>query len=252
MKLQMTVLVGLPHIAAIDGSVVDALWIVAQRTGAELRRMPNRPVDDARNRLALELLKSGHSHLLFWDADMRPPPGGLERLLSRSKDIVSGLAFGRLAPHWPVSLAYRKNDQYIVDVEETIEFLNRYRRTWPTMYFKGAILPADDPDVLVERAATGCAFTLIRREVFEAIHPDWKKQDLPEWFHTSDGVTGEDAFFSELVKAKGFEIWLDRSVVVGHGYGDQHIGPMAWLGFMAYAKSLPFDEFQRVSQLGLG
>lgn len=243
----------MPHIAALDGSVVDALWTCAAKSGRQVsfKRMPGRPVDDARNRLALELLKGGEDAILFWDADMRPPVAGLERLLSRDKDIVSGLAFGRCAPHWPVSLSEKRGDTYRVDVEETLEYLTRYRRLWPTMYFKGALLPPDDPDTLLERAAAGCAFTLIRRTVFETIHPDWREQELPTWFKTGDGVTGEDAHFCELAKAKGFSIWLDRSVVVGHGYGDQHIGPMDWLGFMAYSRSLPYDEFVRVSQLGL-
>jgi len=249
----MSILIGVPHIAPLDGSVVDALCAVCARHGAgvEVRRMPQRPVDDARNRLALELLKSRHSHILYWDADMRPLASGLERLLARDKDIVSGLAFGRSAPHWPVSLVEKRGDRYLVDVDETHEFLLRYRSLWPTISFKGAALPADDPDVLVDRAAVGFAFTLVRREVFEKAHPDWKAQELPVWFKTEDGVTGEDVHFCERVKEKGVEMWLDRSVVVGHGYGDQHIGPMAWLGFMAYAKSLPYEEFRTVSQLGL-
>lgn len=252
------VLIGIPHTGPFAGPVVDALWLLQRPEGTTLRRLPGRAVDEARNRLALAALEGRASHLLFWDADMRPPVGGLMRLLSREKDIVSGLAFGRRWPHFPVSLSGEQSDgtsaRYTVDVAETRAFLEKHRRLWPSDNFQSAILPADDPEGLVERPATGMAFTLVRTQVFSNLCPDWRKTvglgGLPQWFQTADGVTGEDAFFCRLARDKGFQVWLDRTVVVGHGYGDAYAGPLDWLGWLAYLQTLPPDEWERLHKKG--
>jgi len=253
------VVVGIPHTAPFPGAVVEALWLLEKPEGTTLRRMPNRPVDEARNRLALWALQKRASHLLFWDADARPPAGGLMRLLGREKDVVSGLSFGRRWPHFPVSLASEWQDgasaRYTVDVEETSAFLERHRRLWPSGNFQSALLPQDTAGALVERAAVGMAFTLVRCEVLQAVVPDWKEAweagRLPDWFRTADGFTGEDSYFCRLARKRGWAVWLDRTVVVGHGYGDAYAGPMDWLGWMAYLKTLPPDEFERLAKQGV-
>jgi len=221
--------------------------------------MPDRPIDEARNRLTLGGLQEGADAILFWDSDMRPPSAGLTRLMARDKPVVSGLSFARVFPHYPISLATFSQEgnwtHYGVDIDDSFEFLSRYARLWPAVNFGGAMLPEDDQDVLVERAAVGMAFTLIKREVFEKVLPDWretdKKGELPQWFKLADGVAGEDGYFCELAKRAGYTVWLDRSVIVGHGYGDAHIGPMDFLTFIKWARSLPQEEFERVTKIGM-
>ena len=47
-------------------------------------------VDDARNLLVADFLKTGATDFLFWDADVAAEPGAALRLLSYSVDIVGG------------------------------------------------------------------------------------------------------------------------------------------------------------------
>ena len=240
----MKVVIGVPHIRPLEGSFVEGLWALQKPEGTSLRLMPNRTIDDARNRLVVGALESGADYLLFLDGDMRPPAGGLMRLISRDKDVVSGLAFGRCYPHWPVSLAEKCGNDYNVDAVETYKFLSLHRRLWPSVSFRGALLPADTPDALLLREAAGMAFTLIARRVLEKLSP-------PYFQLNDNGVAGEDAYFCGKAAEAGFDIWLDRSVVVGHGYGDQCISPMDWLTFFDYARRQDGEEFARLSSLGL-
>lgn len=256
----MTVLIGIRHTRDFEGTVVDALWNLRRPPeGATLRRMPGLRTDDAANRLVLVALNENASHLLFWDSDQCPPKGALLRMLERDVDIVGCLTFGRLWPHWPVSLAEERartdgNHRYAVDVEETNQYLSRYRRLFPTERFQGALLPKDDPGAFVERAALGLAFTLVKTDVFRKLIPDWENAeavDVPKWFHSTDGIGREDVYFTDLAKNAGYKLWMDRSVVVGHGYGDQHIGPMDFLAFKQYLITLPADERERVAKIGM-
>lgn len=254
------VMVGIPHTRNFEGSVVDALVSIKRPPeGFLFRRCPDRPIADARNWLTLTALREKASHLLMWDSDQRPPMGGLVRLLERDKSIVGGLTFGRLWPHWPVSMGTvetlsKGERRYNVDADDTFDFLSGYERLFPTQNFTGAMLPRDDPNMLVKRSMVGMAFTLIQCSVFETLIPDWKEQSekrVPEWFKSDDGLSKEDSYFCEKAQQAGIEVWMDRSVIVGHGYGDQHINPIDFLGWVKYLRSLPQDEFKRLANYGM-
>lgn len=254
------VMVGIPHTRDFEGSVVDGLMAFSRPPeGVLFRRCPDRPIADARNWLALTALREKASHLLYWDSDQRPPRGGLLRLLKRNKDVVGCLTFGRIWPHWPVSMASATTSKvgerkYAVDADETYEFLKRYERIFPTQDFTGAMLAEDEPEAFLPRSMVGMAFTLIKCSVFEQMLPDWKEQSeksVPEWFKSDDGVSKEDSYFCEMASKVGAEIWMDRSVLVGHGYGDQHINPIDFLAWVNYLRGLPQDEFKRLASYGM-
>lgn len=47
-------------------------------------------VDDARNLLVADFLKSKATHLLFWDGDVAAEPGAVQRLLAHDLNLVGG------------------------------------------------------------------------------------------------------------------------------------------------------------------
>jgi len=143
-------------------------------------------------------LKTGASHLLFIDSDMRFPPWALRRLLSHNLPIVAA---------------------------------NCTRRAFPVT---GTALDFDGKDV-VSKGKTGLekvrqvggAFMLIRRDVLEKLKPPLF---LMEWVPEMDGYCGEDIYFSQLVQAAGYDMWVDHDLsnYIGHignfTYGHGHVG----------------------------
>lgn len=143
-------------------------------------------------------LKHGASHLLFVDSDMRFPPWALRRLLSHDLPIVAA---------------------------------NCTRRAFPVT---GTALDMDGKDVdsngrtgLEKVRQVGAAFMLIRRDVLEKLRPPLF---LMEWVPEMDGYCGEDIYFSQLVQAAGFDMWVDHDLSrhIGHigsfTYGHGHVG----------------------------
>lgn len=143
-------------------------------------------------------LKHGASHLLFVDSDMRFPPWALRRLLSHDLPIVAA---------------------------------NCTRRAFPVT---GTALDMDGKDVdsngrtgLEKVRQVGAAFMLIRRDVLEKLKPPLF---LMEWVPEMDGYCGEDIYFSQLVQAAGFDMWVDHDLSrhIGHigsfTYGHGHVG----------------------------
>lgn len=144
------------------------------------------PVEAARNILTEGALKDipGLTHLLFIDDDMIFEPGAFDRLLAHDLPIVGGLCHNRRPPYMPI-LMRSCGDGYA--------FMYDYDREV-------------DSRGLVEVDATGCAFLLVKREVFEKIG---------EKPFTQEGY-GEDVAFCRKAKAAGYTIHVDPTVEIGH------------------------------------
>lgn len=133
-----------------------------------------------RNRAVRRMLDMpDHRWLLFVDDDMRFQEEDLRRLLLHDVPIVSALCSSRRRPHGPVASPI------------TLEQIKSGE--------------------LVEVERTGCAFLLIKREVFEALgDPYFRIGQLdPE-------LLQEDEDFCIRARAKGFPILIDTSLQVGH------------------------------------
>lgn len=170
----------------------DLPWCVVQ--GSQLVQQ--------RNQLVAKLLDSEVEWGLLLDDDMVFEPDLLDRLLGVAdpveRPVVAGLTVG-----WnPVE-----------------------RRVFPTMYAEGpdegrlAMVTAWPPGEVVEVAATGAACVLVHRSVFEAVRDAGFSVERP-WFDLGDngrfGGTGEDLEFMRRVRACGFPVLVDTSVLVDH------------------------------------
>jgi len=133
-----------------------------------------------------------------------------------------------MPPHGP--LVYRgetgKPHHYRIQFDETREWLLAH----PDLIRPGAAMLDPAPgDALtpVDFTSTGCV--LIARSVLKAIPPPW--------FVYEHLIGGEDRVFFEKAKAAGFQAYLDRSVIAGHG--TPPAGAMNWL---AWDKSSTYQE----------
>ena len=94
-----------------------------------------------RNLIIKEALEQKCSHILFIDDDMAFPPNALMKLLAHDKDYVSGLFLKRVYPHLP-----------IIFTQEDGKDVRRHL--------------IDGESGLIEVAATGFGFTLVKTIVF--------------------------------------------------------------------------------------
>lgn len=144
----------------------------------------------ARNAIVEKALELGSDYLLFIDDDMIIPPDGLIRLLNHDKDIVCGLAFQRIAPHYPCIFRNVGEDIFPMEVVR---------------------------QGLFEIDACGSAFILISMEVFKKMPKPWYVfADKSMGIYVDKGGLGEDISFSLKAKRLGFEIFCDTDLIVTH------------------------------------
>ena len=109
--------VGIPHTRDFSGRALDSLMgLERPEDGFHLIRVPNLPVDEARNEVVRKFLAHPEAeYLLFIDSDMVFHPHSLARLASRldrmgnrlgqQVDMVAALTFTRCLP--PVPTVFR-------------------------------------------------------------------------------------------------------------------------------------------------
>lgn len=196
------ILIGLPTMGNVHVLLltVIARWIAeAATTGKyDLSLYPTmgvQPVDNARNHIVEEFLKTDCTHLFFIDSDTIPPMNAITKLLSADKPIVSGLT--PIVEHD----ADRKNDSNgfyrkynVVGMNE--KFVNEFIGLIPV---KGA----------------GGACVLIKREVFEKIPPPWYRFKYED-DNKKPIVIGEDIYFTAMAQSVGIQPWADTSVICKH------------------------------------
>jgi hypothetical protein len=239
----MRIAIGIPHTAkGFSGKFLDSIvGLTRPDEGLHIIRVSDLPVDEARNAMAEKFLSHPDAeYLLMVDSDMVFHPRSLERLVSRldraganrlgqQVDMVGALAFTRCMP--PVPTVFRdvagvenSQERLYIQMDETLSWLKKH----PAAQECPTVLPGIPLDAMVPADATGCAFILYSRYVFEHIQPPW---------FVRDGLKrGEDFHFFQTARHRGFRLWIDRSVVVGHEHGDSFIGPK---DFMAFRKLAP-------------
>lgn len=199
----MTVVVGYVHPGHVShhflSSLLDTLRLHPDLGVIDERSGPN--VASARNRVVDRFLATGRDWLLMADTDMAWQSDALDRLLAVADEqacpIVGGLCFGtsegRLVPTIFANVTVR-GVPALCRVEQ-------YRR--------GRIVSCD---------ATGSAFLLVHRGVFEAMQAQRFSVAFP-WFQEveANGMPqGEDITFCLRARELGYPVLVDTSVRTGH------------------------------------
>lgn len=164
----------------------------------------------ARNEMAAAFLASDTEWLLIIDADMGFQPDALYRLLEAAhpehRRIVGGLCF--VARQWAEDglNGYRVRPQpTIMDFREDTRGVPQFMST--PLYPVNQVVPV---------AATGSAFILIHRTVFEEIAEKYG----PTWYdrtHGADGqLLGEDVSFCVRALSLGIRVFVHTGVRTNH------------------------------------
>ena len=133
-----------------------------------------------RERLVKKAIELECTHLLFVDSDMVFEPSTVAKLIEDDKDIVGA---------------------------------NCNRRKLPLESTAKLISIAADLEGLNEAQSVGTGFMLIKLSIFDFLPEPWFFFESNE-----DGAlaTGEDYWFCRLAREKGFEVWCDLEIKVGH------------------------------------
>ena len=166
------------------------------------RILPSRAPELGRNKIISEFLASPtiFEYLFLCDSDTYPDNRfAIERLLSHNKPVVAGITpicmetpDGVQLPIW----SYRLPPDKEGDKPKLV-------------YLKDEL-----PKGIFKAYSTGGTTILLRRDVLASLKPPYQ---FTLW---NDSVTdykmGEDHVFCEKLKAAGFDIWIDPTVICHH------------------------------------
>ncbi len=229
------VVVGIPAGGPPTWALHDSLMTLRAPQGfTEVRAgTPDRPmpIPEARDALVQGLLgMPDHGWLLQLDRDAIMHPQTLMRLMSWDLPIISPLVFGRYPPVIPIAFSQERPDlgpnEYDVAIDEIRDWIGTHKEMWTSAPLVLEPLPHD---ALVQRAFVGTHCLLVRRDVFEAIEPPWFQRDC----EPGHQATGCDRYFCKKAIAAGFPIYMDRSVVASHMYGERPLGALDFLAWDA-------------------
>lgn len=176
--------------------------------------------------------------ILFIDSDMSWQPGAIRTLVEAQRkfdlDMVGGLCFQRSAPYQPTL--------YMEAADEGWGYT--FLEEW-------------EEDAAVEVDATGMAFCLIHKRVFDRIlmhnvgehflELEERKDHQPQSFFKWNGKLGEDFQFCLEAKESGSRIFVDTSVKIDH-HGITAINEQAFLREIAFRT----DEQQKFREWQMG
>lgn len=158
------------------------------------------PYDHARNQGCQIALDAGVDWLFFLDSDVKVPPDGVRRLMSRRKKIISGVYHRRSPPHGvPVMLKGGK---------------------WITEYPKDKVIDVD---------LVGAGCLLIHTSLLRELPPQREGKHWFDWrvdrqsLDPPGTAMSEDFTFCQAVIRAGYKVHVDCSVICKHiGYAEAH------------------------------
>ncbi|OPY78290.1 MAG: Glycosyl transferase family 2 [Syntrophorhabdus sp. PtaU1.Bin153] len=152
-----------------------------------------RDIATNRNHLLTQALEDGMSHLVMTDTDQILPPDIFVKLIAhaaRGKDVVIAPVHRRYDPFELILMRGEDPDRFIHVPDEEC--------------YSGKLIKVDN-------GGGGC-FIVSMKAVLDILYP---------WFTLDDktplgGDMGEDVAFFWKLRQKGYQIWADTSIEIGH------------------------------------
>jgi len=242
-----SVYIAVPYTRPFFGAFIDSLLHCEKPDTFMWKRLPFMGVDVARNALTkwflLEELRP--EFLLFIDNDATWHPQAITRLLSHNLPVVCGGMYTRdlpPSPTWGKFVGTTKAGKRIYRYGESARRVVQRMRSLDLREPEGnAICLEQTPDDLWEIDGCGMHFTMIRRDVIEAL--------TEPYFLDENGTgAGEDFYFCRKVREAGFPIYVDESIHTGHIVGEGKTFGIREL--MAYSNHVTDLDLDLVDDMG--
>ena len=184
-------------------------WTALLTGGVESRDkvllpVSHQPAHTAANKLATSFLYTQCDSILFLDDDMVFDGDALNRLRYNKDnwdyDIVSGFTTTRVSPPKPIVMQLQDPQP------ELPESLKGDSFDLAKDFIDGEVKPVD---------ATGLAFTLVKRHVFEAMLGEYGI-DYTYFFSYGRGIESDDIPFCGNARELGFKLAVDTNAKIGH------------------------------------
>lgn len=139
-----------------------------------------------------------YDYIMWIDSDIVFTPKQFQKLVDHNKDIISGVYMMDDGKHFATC------------------------KDWDEEYFKEhgqfkflTLNDIEEKEVLLEVSYSGMGFMLIKKGIFESMEYPWFKPIEKKIGNMVD-FTMEDVAFCLKAKEKGFKIYIDSTVRVGH------------------------------------
>ena len=142
--------------------------------------------------------KINYTHMMWIDSDIIFTSQHFQALLNHNKNIVSGIYM-------------MGNGVHFATVEKWDE---EYFKKHGTFQFS-TLKEIEDYKGLTEVDYTGLGFMLIKKGVFESLKYPWFQPIFHNIGNCKD-FSSEDVSFCRMVKEKGYKIYIDPQIRVGH------------------------------------
>lgn len=142
--------------------------------------------------------KIDYDYIMWIDSDQVWKPDQIIQLIERNVDIVGGL----------YKMAGGTNFTAVKDWDEKFFIQNGSFQFLTPDDIKGK-------NDLIEVSYNGFGFMLIKKGVFEAIGYPWFRPEYQTIIDLED-FASEDVSLCKIAQQKGFKIWVDPKVIVGH------------------------------------
>jgi glycosyltransferase involved in cell wall biosynthesis len=143
-----------------------------------------------------------YDYIMWIDSDIVFTPDQLFKLIDDDKDIVSGLYKMQNNTHYATVEEW--NDDFFLKHGSyeflTPEIVSKKKDLFPVAY-------------------TGFGWMLMKKGVFESLEYPWFQPTWKEYEHNGKQIrefTMEDVAFCDLIQQKGYQIFIDPEIVVGH------------------------------------
>lgn len=181
------VVLGIPTTGSIETRTFEALFKIDRKEHNIFPLVTEHAlVYMARDSIVNKMLENPEAeYIWFVDSDIIVEKDTLNKLVKADKDIVSGC--------YP----YKSETGSVVGIDANLETITMYD-----------LMKEKDHTVKIARAGMGCC--LIKRCVLEDVMAKYNTCFTPM------GELGEDYAFCERAKECGYDIWIDREVILKH------------------------------------
>jgi len=184
------VLIGVPHTG-----LVTMEWVASfkslQHPPAAISYSRGTPIDHCRNALIDQMFGTNCEYIFFLDSDIVAPPDTILRLMNHHLPVVSAI-------YW---------------IKHPTPLQKPHPALWRENAEKQAVPVIDHrPGELLEVDFVGCGALLVHRKVFERIEKPYFRWTVG---FEKDGMS-EDFTWCKKVRAAGFKIFCDTSLVCRH------------------------------------